>query len=140
MTVRPRLADTAYSQAPGVNRSAFAPVLSVDGTAPAYHRAGTDDDARVVHGPGEARPWLLALLANPWLTFHPDRVDGVIGRAGARRGEDGGTNGAPGRAAVQQPPRNGFRLSTPRLRAPPLPARRTSAPSRRTPWSWGSRL
>jgi hypothetical protein len=93
MTMRRSAADCAYSLAPGVNRWAFAPVLSVDGTPPAYHHAGMDGDARVVHGPGEVRPWMLALFANPWLTFHPSWMNGVVGRAGARRDEDGGRMG-----------------------------------------------
>jgi len=120
MTVRRGDADAAYSQAPGVNRWAFAPVLSVDGTPPAYHRAGMDGDAHVVHRPGEARPWMLALFANPWLTFHPGLMDGDSGRAGARRGEDGGRMGH----------RDG-RQSNSRLATVPAPLRPGSAPAPR---------
>jgi hypothetical protein len=51
-------ADVAYSQARGVNRWALASVLSIDGTPPAYHHAGTDDDAHVVHGPDGTLRWI----------------------------------------------------------------------------------
>jgi hypothetical protein len=44
-------ADLTYSQARGVNRWGLTSVLSVNGTPPAYHRAGTDGDAHAVHGP-----------------------------------------------------------------------------------------
>jgi hypothetical protein len=76
-----------------VNCSRVPTVLSGDGTPPASTNAGTDGVAHVVNGPGEALPWTLALHANPWLTFHPNRMVGDIGRAGHDDGRNGGRMG-----------------------------------------------
>jgi hypothetical protein len=47
-----------------------------------------------VRGPDEAPLWTLAHRANPWLTFHLDRVSGGIpGARGHGGGRDGGRMG-----------------------------------------------
>ena len=73
--------DLAYAGAREMNRSAAAPVLSVDGRLPAGRGAGPAAGARGVGESGDAPPRAVAPYANPRLTFPLDRAEGETGRA-----------------------------------------------------------